>query len=83
MRDHFYFPTVLCVSTEDIFAQLLSGDFKDLADFLFAIGLRVKNLLHQIQHLLQTQSHVCLQSTQLLLVTPLQASCLGQDLGTK
>ena len=72
--------TMLCVSTEDIVAQLLSGDFQKLADFLSAVRLRVKDLLHQIQHLLQTQPQLCLQTPQLLQFTPLQASGLSQYL---
>lgn len=45
---------MLRVNTEDIVTKLLNGDSQNLANFFSAVGLRVKDFLHQIQHLVQT-----------------------------
>lgn len=74
--------TMLSVSTEDIVTQLLSGDSQNLANFFSAIGLRVKDLLHQIQHLVQTQAQLCLQVSKFLQVIPVQSSNISQYLWT-
>lgn len=71
---------MLCVRTEDTVTQLLCCDSQNLANFFFAVGLRVKDFLHQIQHLVQTQAQLRLQFSQLLQATPLQVSDLSQNL---
>lgn len=68
---------MLSISTEDIVTQLLSGDSQNLANFFSAVGLRVKDLLHQIQHFVQTQAQLCLQVSQFLQITPVQASVIS------
>lgn len=72
--------TMLCVSTKDFGTQLLSGDSQNLANFFPVVGLRVKNFLHQSQHLVQAQAQLCLQFSQLLQAAPLQVSGLSQYL---
>lgn len=71
---------MLCVGAQHLRGELLGGDAQSLAYFLSAVGLRMKRLIHQSEHLLQGGLQLGLNLGQLQQAAGVQTASPGQHL---